>query len=196
MRLNELRDNDGARKARIRVGRGKGSGKGKTGGRGLNGQKSRSGVSLVGFEGGQMPLYRRLPKRGFTNISKIEFDVVNIGRLQSAIDQNKIDIATVIDVQAMKDAGLVSGNQNGVRLLGMGKLSTKLNVEVAGASKSAILAVEKMGGKVVLPKPTKVLLEAREQSAKLHAKKASLKGESADASAIANVENDSKSAND
>ena len=196
MRLNELRDNDGARKARIRVGRGKGSGKGKTGGRGLNGQKSRSGVSLVGFEGGQMPLYRRLPKRGFTNISKIEFDVVNIGRLQSAIDQNKIDIAKVIDAQAMKDAGLVSGNRNGVRLLGMGKLSTKLNVEVAGASKTAILAVEKVGGKVVLPKPTKVLLEAREQSAKLHAKKATLKGESTDASAIANVENDSKSAND
>ena len=196
MRLNELRDNDGARKVRIRVGRGKGSGKGKTGGRGLNGQKSRSGVSLVGFEGGQMPLYRRLPKRGFTNISKIEFDVVNIGRLQSAIDQNKINIAKVIDAQAMKNAGLVSGNRNGVRLLGMGKLSTKLNVEVAGASKSAILAVEKVGGKVVLPKPTKVLLEAREQSAKLHAKKASLKGESADASAIANVENDSKSAND
>jgi large subunit ribosomal protein L15 len=196
MRLNELRDNDGARKARIRVGRGKGSGKGKTGGRGLNGQKSRSGVSLVGFEGGQMPLYRRLPKRGFTNISKIEFDVVNIGRLQSAIDQNKIDIAKVIDAQAMKDAGLVSGNKNGVRLLGMGKLSSKLNVEVAGASKTAILAVEKMGGKVVLPKPTKVLLEAREQSAKLHAKKARLKGESADESAITNVENDSKSAND
>ncbi len=196
MRLNELRDNDGARKARIRVGRGKGSGKGKTGGRGLNGQKSRSGVSLVGFEGGQMPLYRRLPKRGFTNISKIEFDVVNIGSLQSAIDQKKIDIAKVIDAQAMKDAGLVSGNQNGVRLLGMGELSTKLNVEVAGASKTAILAVEKMGGKVVLPKPTKVLLEAREQSAKLYAKKASLKGKSADASAITNVENDSKSAND
>ena len=196
MRLNELRDNDGARKARIRVGRGKGSGKGKTGGRGLNGQKSRSGVSLVGFEGGQMPLYRRLPKRGFTNISKIEFDVVNIGRLQSAIDQNKIDIAKVIDTQAMKDAGLVSGNRNGVRLLGMGKLSTKLNVEVAGASKTAILAVEKVGGKVVLPKPTKVLLGAREQSAKLHAKKDSLKGKSADASAITNVEIDSKSAND
>ena len=196
MRLNELRDNDGARKARIRVGRGKGSGKGKTGGRGLNGQKSRSGVSLVGFEGGQMPLYRRLPKRGFNNISKIEFDVVNIGRLQSAIDQNKIDIAKVIDAQAMKDAGLVSGNRNGVRLLGMGKLSTKLNVEVAGASKTAILAVEKVGGKVVLPKPTKVLLEAREQSAKLHAKKAGLKGESADASAITSVENDSKSANE
>ena len=196
MRLNELRDNDGARKARIRVGRGKGSGKGKTGGRGLNGQKSRSGVSLVGFEGGQMPLYRRLPKRGFTNLSKSEFDVVNIGRLQSAIEQNKIDIAKVIDAQAMKDAGLISGNRNGVRLLGMGKLSTKLNVEVAGASKTAILAVEKMGGKVVLPKPTKVLLEAREQSAKLHAKKASLKGESADASANTSVENDSKSAND
>ena len=196
MRLNELRDNDGARKTRIRVGRGKGSGKGKTGGRGLNGQKSRSGVSLVGFEGGQMPLYRRLPKRGFTNISKIEFDIINIGRLQRAIEMNKIDIAKVIDAQAMKDAGLVSGNRNGVRLLGMGKLSTKLSIEVAGASKSAILAVEKVGGKVVLPKPTKVLLGAREQSAKLRDKKASLKGESADASAITNVENDSKSAND
>ena len=196
MRLNELRDNDGARKARVRVGRGKGSGKGKTGGRGLNGQKSRSGVSLVGFEGGQMPLYRRLPKRGFTNISKIEFDVVNIGRLQSAIEQNKIDIANVIDAQAMKNAGLISGNLNGVRLLGMGKLSTKLNIEVSGASKSAILAVEKVGGKVVLPKPTKVFIGAREQSAKLHAKKASLKGESVDPRAITNVENDSKNAND
>jgi large subunit ribosomal protein L15 len=151
---------------------------------------------LVGFEGGQMPLYRRLPKRGFTNISKIEFDVVNIGRLQSAIDQNKIDIAKVIDAQAMKNAGLVSGNRNGVRLLGMGKLSTKLNVEVAGASKTAILAVEKVGGKVVLPKPSKVLLGAREQSAKLHAKKATLKGKSVDAGVITNVENDSKSAND
>ena len=194
MRLNELRDNDGARKARIRVGRGKGSGKGKTGGRGLNGQKSRSGVSLVGFEGGQMPLYRRLPKRGFTNISKIEFDVVNIGRLQSAIEQNKIDITKVIDAQVMKDAGLVSGNRNGVRLLGMGKLSTKLSIEVAGASKTAILAIEKMGGNVVLPKPTKVLLGAREQSAKLHAKKENLKGEKPDASATSNVENDSKSA--
>ena len=196
MRLNELRDNDGARKTRIRVGRGKGSGKGKTGGRGLNGQKSRSGVSLVGFEGGQMPLYRRLPKRGFTNISKIEFDIVNIGRLQSAVEQNKIDISKVIDAQAMKEAGLVSGKRNGVRLLGMGKLSTKLNVEVAGASKTAILAVEKLGGKVVLPKPSKVLLEAREQSAKLHAKKASLKGESPDASSISTVEIGSKSAND
>ena len=196
MRLNELRDNDGARKARIRVGRGKGSGKGKTGGRGLNGQKSRSGVSLVGFEGGQMPLYRRLPKRGFTNISKTEFDVVNIGRLQSAIEQNKIDIDKVIDAQAMKDAGLVSGNRNGVRLLGMGKLSSKMNVEVAGASKTAILASEKMGGKVVLPKPTKVSLGAREQSAKLHAKKASLKGESPGESPKADVEDNSKNAND
>ena len=194
MKLNSL--NSKKEKSKKRLGRGIGSGKGKTGGRGLNGQKSRSGVSLVGFEGGQMPLYRRLPKRGFNNISKIEFDVVNIGRLQSAIDQNKIDIAKVIDAQAMKDAGLVSGNRIGVRLLGMGKLSTKLNVEVAGASKTALLAVEKVGGKVVLPKPTKVLIEAREQSAKLHAKKASLKGESADASAITNVENDSKSAND
>ena len=196
MRLNELRDNDGARKTRIRVGRGKGSGKGKTGGRGLNGQKARSGVSLVGFEGGQMPLYRRLPKRGFTNISKIEFDVVNVGRLQSAIEQNKIDVSKVIDAQVMKEAGLISGTRNGVRLLGMGKLSSKLNLEVSGASKTAILAVEKVGGKVVLPKPSRVLLEAREQSAKLHAKKATLKGESPDSSPIANVENDSKSAND
>ena len=181
---------------KMRVGRGIGSGKGKTSGRGVKGQKSRSGVAIKSFEGGQMPLYRRLPKRGFTNISKIEFDVVNIGRLQSAIEQNKIDIAKVIDAQAMKDAGLVSGNRNGVRLLGMGKLSTKLNVEVAGASKTAILAVEKAGGKVVLPKPTKVLLEAREQSAKLHAKKAKLKGAGPDTSANTNAENDSESAKD
>ena len=196
MRLNELRDNEGARKARLRVGRGKGSGKGKTGGRGLNGQKSRSGVSLVGFEGGQMPLYRRLPKRGFNNISKVEYDLVNIGRLQLVIDENKLDSAKVIDAKAMKNAGLISGNHNGVRLLGMGTLSSKIDIEVAGASKSAILAVEKVGGKVILPKPTKVLLGAQEQSAKLHAKKAKIKGESTGAKTVDNVENDSKNANE
>ena len=171
MRLNQLRDNQGARKPRIRIGRGEGSRKGKTGGRGLNGQKSRSGVSLLGFEGGQMPLYRRVPKRGFNNISKKAYDVVNVGRLEEAIKDNKLDAGNIIDAQTMMLAGLVSGKKDGVRLLGKGELVSKLDIHVAGASKSAIKAVEEAGGKVTLPTPTKVILGAREQSAKLHAKK-------------------------
>ena len=123
MRLNQLRDNQGARKARVRVGRGRGSGKGKTAGRGLNGQKSRSGVSLIGFEGGQMPLYRRIPKRGFHNVSRKNFDIVNIEKLELAIKTNKLDSSKLVDIQALKEAGLVSGKKDGVRLLGTGKLS-------------------------------------------------------------------------
>ena len=171
MRLNELRDNDGARKARMRLGRGKGSGKGKTGSRGQNGQKSRSGVSLVGFEGGQMPLYRRLPKRGFNNIFTKEFEIVNTGRLQKAINEKKLDVAKAIDVQAMTSAGLVSGNKDGVRLLGMGEVTAKLIIEVAGASKSAVATVEAAGGKIIFSGPTKTLQDAREKSVKSRVKK-------------------------
>jgi len=193
MRLNELSDNQGARKARVRVGRGRGSGKGKTGGRGLNGQKSRSGVSLVGFEGGQMPLYRRIPKRGFNNISRKKFEIVNLEKLEVAVQNNKLDSNKIIDSQAMKNAGLISGKKDGIRLLGTGKLSAKLNIEVTGASKSAILAVEEAGGKITLSGPTKALLDAREKSVKLQEKKAKRKGSGGNVGSDPIVENENRS---
>jgi len=152
MKLNELSDNSGARKSRTRVGRGTGSGKGKTAGRGVKGQKSRSGVAIKGFEGGQMPLYRRVPKRGFKNPFRKEFAVVNLGRLQQAIDDKRIDAKKTVDTAALTEAGLVGRRIGaGVRLLAKGELRTKVTVEVAGASKSAVEAVEKAGGRVVLP---------------------------------------------
>ena len=152
MKLNQLTDNPGARKDRIRVGRGIGSGKGKTGGRGVKGQKSRSGVAIKGFEGGQMPIYRRLPKRGFKNPFRKEFAVVNLGRLQQAIDEKRIDAKNTVDTAALMAAGLVGRRVgDGVRLLAKGELKTKVTLEVAGASKAAIDAVEKAGGKIVLP---------------------------------------------
>ena len=171
MKLNELRDNEGARTNRTRVGRGEGSGKGKTAGRGQKGQKSRSGVALVGFEGGQMPLYRRVPKRGFRNLFRKNYEIVNLDRLQKAIDDKKLDASVVITAETMAAAGLVSNNRDGVRLLGKGELISKVTIEVVGATKSAVAAVEKVGGAVVLPEPTKVQLEAREKSAKSQAKK-------------------------
>ena len=139
MKLNQLNDNDGARRDRTRVGRGIGCGKGKTAGRGHKGQKSRSGVSIKGFEGGQMPLYRRLPKRGFHNIFRKKLTAVNVGRLQQAID-----------AEALVAAGVVRRVLDGVRLLGQGELKAKLTVDVAGASKGAVAAVEKAGGKVTI----------------------------------------------
>jgi len=152
MKLNELSDNPGARKERIRVGRGIGSGKGKTAGRGVKGQKSRSGVSIKGFEGGQMPIYRRMPKRGFKNPFRKEFAVVNLGRLQQAIDDKRIDAKKSVDTAALMAAGLVGRRVgDGVRLLANGELKTKVTLEVAGASKAAVEAVEKAGGTVVLP---------------------------------------------
>ncbi|MCH8859333.1 MAG: 50S ribosomal protein L15 [Proteobacteria bacterium] len=151
MKLNEIRDNPGARHPRTRVGRGVGSGKGKTAGRGQKGQKSRSGVSLLGFEGGQMPLYRRMPKRGFKNPFSKDYEIVNLGRLQKAVDHKKIDAKKPVTEAVLKSAGLVSKSRDGVRLLAKGEIQTKLTIEVAGASKSAIAAVEKAGGKVVLP---------------------------------------------
>lgn len=150
MRLNELRDNPGARKERKRVGRGIGSGTGKTAGSGQKGQKSRSGVSLLGFEGGQMPLYRRLPKRGFTNIFRKKFVVVNLGSLQKALDAGKLDAKKPVNEEALRTAGLVKKRCDGVRLLGKGELTAKLTVEVDGASKTAIEGVEKAGGKVIV----------------------------------------------
>ncbi len=153
MKLNELSDRPGARKARTRVGRGIGSGKGKTSGRGHKGQKSRSGVAIRGFEGGQMPIYRRLPGRGFKNPFAKRFQVVNLDRLQRAIDSGKLDANNPVTVEAMRAAGLVRRVRDGVRLLAKGELRSKVTIEVTGASKAAVAAVEKAGGKVVLPEP-------------------------------------------
>lgn len=151
-KLNELRDNPGARKNKMRVGRGIGSGKGKTAGRGVKGQTSRTGVAINGFEGGQMPLHRRLPKRGFTNIFAKEFSEVNLGRLQAAIDAGRIDASKEIDTAALVAAGLVGKvAKDGVRLLGRGELTATVTIAVAGASASAKAAVEKAGGSVKLP---------------------------------------------
>lgn len=150
MRLNELKDADGARQSRKRVGRGMGSGIGKTGGRGVKGQKSRSGVAIHGFEGGQMPIYRRLPKRGFNNIFAQNYNEVNIGRLQAAIEAGKLDASNVIDVEALVNAGVCRRTLDGLRVLGDGEISTKVSIKAAGATKSAIAAVEKAGGKIEL----------------------------------------------
>ena len=148
MKLNEIRDNPGARKLRMRVGRGIGSGKGKTAGRGQKGQKSRSGVSVFGFEGGQMPLHMRLPKRGFNNIFAKDYAEVNLGAIQKLIDAGKLDAKGTLDHDALKAAGLARGGKDGVRLLGKGELKAKLALRVAGASKGAREAVEKAGGSV------------------------------------------------
>ena len=151
MKLNEIADNEGARKGLMRVGRGIGSGKGKTAGRGVKGQKSRTGVAIKGFEGGQMPLHRRIPKRGFTPPNQKTWQVINLGTIQKAIDDKKLDTAKTIDASAMLAAGLFKYASDGVRLLGKGELKSKIEVKVAGASASAIAAVEKAGGKVELP---------------------------------------------
>ncbi|WP_338445007.1 50S ribosomal protein L15 [Pelagerythrobacter marensis] len=148
MKLTDIRDNPGARKGRIRVGRGIGSGKGKTGGRGQKGQKSRSGVAIKGFEGGQMPLHMRLPKRGFNNPFGKDYAEVNLGMVQKFIDAGKLDAKKVVDHEALKAAGLARGGKDGVRLLGKGELKAKVQFKVTGASKGAIQAVEKAGGSV------------------------------------------------
>ena len=150
MKLNEIADNAGATKAKVRVGRGIGSGLGKTGGRGVKGQKSRSGVALKGFEGGQMPIDRRLPKRGFNKPNRLSFAEVNIGRLQQAVDAKKLDAKKALDEAALVEAGVVRRRLDGVRLLGTGELKAKLEITVTGASKGAIEAVEKAGGKVTV----------------------------------------------
>jgi large subunit ribosomal protein L15 len=150
MKLNELKDNKGARKSRMRVGRGIGSGKGKTAGRGQKGQTSRSGVSIFGFEGGQMPLHMRLPKRGFNNIFAKDYAEVNLGAIQKLIDEGKLDAKGTLDHDALKAAGLARGGKDGVRVLGKGELKAKLALKVAGVSKGAREAIEKAGGSVEL----------------------------------------------
>ncbi len=160
MKLNELADNPGARTARKRVGRGIGSGLGKTAGKGHKGAKARSGVSIKGFEGGQMPLHRRLPKRGFTNLFRRDYNEVSLGRLQKAIDAGRLDASQPIDVAAMQAAGLFKKSRDGVRLLANGELKAKINVSVAGASKGAIAAVEQAGGTVTLTEAKPAAAEA------------------------------------
>ena len=148
MKLHELRDNDGATKKRTRVGRGPGSGKGKTGGRGIKGQKSRSGVALNAYEGGQMPLYQRLPKRGFNKPNRKAFAIVNLGLIQKFIDDKKIDAKAEITEDVLVASGLVRRKLDGIRVLAKGELKAKANITVTGASKGAVEAVEKAGGKL------------------------------------------------
>ena len=152
MKLNEVKDNPGATKNAKRIGRGVGSGTGKTSGSGHKGQKARSGVSINGFEGGQMPIHRRLPKRGFNNIFRKKYAVVNLGRLQAAVDAGKLDAKKPMDAAALVGAGLISKARDGVRILAKGELTTKkVEIHAAGASKAAAEAVEKMGGKIIVP---------------------------------------------
>jgi large subunit ribosomal protein L15 len=149
MKLNEIRDNEGAHKKRMRVGRGPGSGKGKTAGRGVKGQKSRSGVAIGGFEGGQMPLYMRMPKRGFNNANALKLAEVNLWRLQDAIDAKKLDIKGEIKGDALVAAGVIRRVKDGVRILGTGEIKSKLNLVVWSASAGAVKAIEAAGGTVV-----------------------------------------------
>ena len=155
MKLNEIRDNAGATKNRMRVGRGIGSGKGKTSGRGVKGQTSRTGVAIKGFEGGQMPLHRRLPKRGFTNIFAKDYAVANLGKVQQAIESGKLDASQPITGDILVAAGVAQNSRDGVRLLGKGVLTTKASFVVAGASASAVAAVEALGGTVTVTVPPK-----------------------------------------
>ncbi len=151
MKLNELRDKDGATHSRKRVGRGIGSGLGKTGGRGVKGQKSRSGVSINGFEGGQMPIYRRLPKRGFKVPFPKEFNVVSLARIQIALDVKKLDAKDTVTAEALVKAGVIRRVKDGVRLVSDGELKAKVNFDIVGASKAAVEKVEKAGGSVKVP---------------------------------------------
>jgi large subunit ribosomal protein L15 len=181
MKLNEIKDNPGARQPRLRIGRGIGSGKGKQGGRGGKGQTARSGVAIGGFEGGQMPLYRRIPKRGFKNVFRRSFVPVNLGGIQAAIDANRLDASQPVTIEALKKAGLVGRLRDGVRLLAKGELKTKVNVKVTGASRAAVAAVEAKGGSVEVtippkpqpepkaPKPVEAKAEAPEPKAEAKA---------------------------
>ena len=155
MKLHELRDNEGANRKKKRVARGPGSGKGKTAGRGVKGQTSRSGVALNGYEGGQMPLYRRLPKRGFSKPNRLDFAVVNLGQLQAFVDAGKLDAKAAVTEDALVAAGVIRRKLDGVRVLAKGELKAKLDLTVAGASKTAVEAIEKAGGKITLTRPVK-----------------------------------------
>ena len=159
MKLTDIRDNDGARKSRMRVGRGIGSGKGKTAGRGQKGAKARSGVAVNGFEGGQMPLHMRLPKRGFNNPFGKDYAEVNLGMIQKFIDAGKLETSGIVDHDALQAAGLARGGKDGVRLLAKGELTSKVSFKVAGASKGAVEQVEKLGGTVETTAPAKAAAE-------------------------------------
>ncbi len=159
MRLNDLRDNPGATKKRMRIGRGPGSGKGKTGGRGIKGQKSRSGVAINAYEGGQMPLYQRLPKRGFNKPNRKKFAVVNLGILQKFVDAKKIDAKKPVTEDVLVESGLVRRKLDGVRILAKGELTAKLDLTVTGASKAAVEAVEKAGGSLTVAAPAEAAAE-------------------------------------
>lgn len=152
MKLNELRDNEGATHTKKRIGRGPGSGKGKTGGRGIKGQKSRSGVAIKGYEGGQMPIYQRLPKRGFNMRNPKRFAVINLGLIQKFVDSGSLDVSKPVTEASLSEAGLVTRLRDGVRLLAKGELGCKLDITVTGASKAAIAAVEAKGGSVIVAK--------------------------------------------
>ena len=177
MKLNELKDNAGARKSRMRVGRGIGSGKGKTAGRGQKGAKARSGVAINGFEGGQMPLHMRLPKRGFNNPFAKDYAIVNLGMIQKLVDAKKLDAKAVIDHDALKAAGVARGGRHGIRLLAKGDYSAKLTFKVNGASKGAIEAVEKAVGKVevIVAKRLQADIDKSEKTAAKRAAKADAK---------------------
>ena len=183
MRLNELRDNPGATQPRKRVGRGIGSGKGKTAGRGHKGQKSRSGVAMKGFEGGQMPIHRRLPKRGFNNLFAKDFNVVNLGRVQLAIEKGQLDAKKPVTVDALLAAGVIRRVRDGVRLLGQGEISAKVAFEVTGASAGAVKAVEKAGGSVTIVALPKREAKPKDKAAKPAAKKPAAKAEAKPAAA-------------
>jgi large subunit ribosomal protein L15 len=155
MKLHEIRDNEGASRKKKRVARGPGSGKGKTAGRGIKGQTSRSGVALNGYEGGQLPLYRRLPKRGFSKPNRLDFAVVNLGQLQAFVDAGKLDAKADVTEDVLVAAGVIRRKLDGVRVLAKGELSVALNLTVAGASKSAVEAVEKAGGKITVTRVAK-----------------------------------------
>jgi large subunit ribosomal protein L15 len=163
MKLNELRDNEGANRRKKRVARGPGSGKGKTAGRGIKGQTSRSGVALNGYEGGQMPLYRRLPKRGFTKPNRLEFAVVNLGQLQNFVDAGKLDPKAELTEDALVASGLVRRKLDGVRVLAKGDLTVALNLTVTGASQAAVAAVEKAGGRLNVTRPAREQAEGAAQ---------------------------------
>lgn len=163
--LNQLSDNKGARRTSKRLGRGIGSGKGKTSGKGMKGQKARSGIAIKGFEGGQTPIYRRLPKRGFNNPSAKEFETVNIGAIQGFIDSKKLDGKKTISKQVLLEAGIVKGRKSGIKLLGKGEIKAKIAIEVDFASKSAIAAIEKAGGTVTVS-PIKEKAEKPSKSSK------------------------------
>lgn len=168
--LNNIANREGARKRRMVVGRGIGSGKGKTSGRGVKGQKARTGVSINGFEGGQQPLHRRLPKRGFNNYNRKELEVVNLGQLQKLVDEKKLDKSKTVNLEALRNAGVVGTAKDGVKLLGKGELKTALTIEVTAASESVAQALEKAGGKLILPKAKPENEQAKKSAAKKAAK--------------------------